>query len=1015
MKDQLLMIRSPRSGAGIPAAGESAALGRREFMRLVGFTVGATALTGCVRMPEQGVMPYLIRPEEVTPGLPYWYASVCGGCAAGCGILAKARDGRPIKLEGNPGHPISGGGLCAVGQASVLGLYDSRRLGHPLMDGKGASWEQIDREIIAALDGIRRSGGAVRFLTDSLTGPTDRERIAAFLTSFADGRHVIYDPLSASAIAEAHHATHGLRLMPRYRFDLAREIVGVEADFLGTWISPVEHTRGYRAGRMLDDGGGSFSHHVQLESRMTLTGGNADRRITAPAGSSALILAHLAGELASLSRSLPPWSSLPASPVDVAEIEEIARRLWRAPRGRTLVVCGDNDVQAQKLANYANHLLGNYGRTDGTTTLDLESPSHQRTGDDTELKALLEEMDSGRVDALFIRGGNPVYDLPGGRRIAGSLGKAGLVVSFAEREDESAASARFVCPEPHFLEAWGDSEPVAGHLSVRQPAIRRVGSTREMTESLAAWSGQNATAWEILRDSWREQVHPRSGSPESFDAFWNRSLHDGFVRVGRRADDPGPPSPDRFSSAGVTPPAPWSEPSGDELLLALHPSAAMTDGRHAHNAWLHELPDPITRTVWDNFACLPSSVAGRMGVETGDVVRITPAGPPAVDDSESIELPALVQPGQQEQTLSICLGYGRKGTDRFAGIGPSWWEGRPTVEAGSPVGVNAAPLLAWKERSILYAGRTVVVQKTAERRDVAATQQHHSLTLPEGLASGEESHRPIVQETTLSAWRRDPRAGAHEHHELASLWPDHPKSPHHWGMAIDLTACTGCSACVISCQAENNVPVVGKDEVRRAREMHWIRIDRYYKGTGPDVDVVHMPMMCQHCDNAPCETVCPVQATAQSSEGLNQQIYNRCVGTRYCANNCPYKVRRFNWFEYPKDDPLQNLALNPDVTVRSRGVMEKCSMCVQRIHDARAEAKREGRPIRDGEIQPACAQSCPAGAITFGDMLDPASGLSARKNDPRHFVVLAETGVKPVVGYLTRVRNREDAHGETHS
>ena len=401
-------------------------------------------------------------------------------------------------------------------------------------------------------------------------------------------------------------------------------------------------------------------------------------------------------------------------------------------------------------------------------------------------------------------------------------------------------------------------------------------------------------------------VFPRraADAASTFDAFWNQALHDGFVRL----REPGMPAGLRpFEMSAVTAPGAWSAPGSDEFVLDLHPSAGMLDGRHAHNPWLHELPDPIAKTVWDNFAAFSPAAAESLGLTNGDVVRITTGA-----EGLSIELPALVQPGQHERTVAIALGYGRQGTDRFAQVGPQWLEGRPTVENGETIGGNAAPLLDWVDGSLTYSGRRVRVEKTGRRHELVTTQLHHSLEIPAKLAMGHDTERHIVQETTLAAWRRDPGAGGgHGHHDLPSLWPDHPKRPHHWGMAIDLTACTGCSACVIACQAENNIPVVGKDEVRRAREMHWMRIDRYYSGEGSDVDVVHMPMMCQHCDNAPCETVCPVQATVHSAEGLNQQVYNRCVGTRYCANNCPYKVRRFNWFDYPHEDRCRTWRSTP--------------------------------------------------------------------------------------------------------
>jgi len=985
-----------------PDAGETpVSVDRREFLRLAGFAIGATTVVGCSRGVDHGVIPYLVRPEEVTPGKAYWYASVCGACAAGCGILSKGRDGRPIKLEGNPDHPVSSGGLCAIGQASVLGLYDTQRLRQPLRAGHPADWTEVDREIGGVLESIRTSGkGRVRILTDSVTGPVERDRIAAFLSRFADGRHVIYDPISASAIADAHLATHGARVIPRYRFELAEVIVGLGADFLGTWISPVEHTAGYTASRSLDSGGRGFSHHVQFESRMSLTGSNADRRVPIPPGTTALVLAHLAADLATLSGAAPPWTSLPSCPADPQEVAGVASRLWRSPRGKTLVVCGENDVEAQILTNYVNYMLGNYGAEAKGATLDLESLSTQRLGDDRELRTLLDEIDAGQVDALFVRGVNPVYDLVGGERIADAIERVKLVVSFAGHEDETSRRADFVCPEPHFLETWGDAEPVAGVASVRQPAIRPIGATRPLLESLAAWTGEPTTAYDLVRESWRRNVFPRRETESSFDTFWNRTLNDGFARVHRTGTAVG-----RFELSAVKAPRGRPAPGVGELLVELYPSSSVLDGRHALNPWLQEVPDPISKTVWDNFAALSPAVAKSMGISTGDVVRITPS-----DGAEaSIELPALVQPGQHDQAVAVSLGYGRELSERFRTVGPQWLEGRPTLGENGLVGTRAAPLLAWGDGSLGYAGRPVRVAKPGRRQDVASTQEHDSLMVPEGLASEENRHRPIVQEATLAEWQADPESGSHGHHELASLWPVHPMTPHHWGMAIDLTSCTGCSGCVVACQAENNIPVVGKDEVRRAREMHWMRIDRYYGGEGSDVDVVHMPMMCQHCDNAPCETVCPVQATAQSAEGLNQQIYNRCVGTRYCANNCPYKVRRFNWFEYPRNDRLQNLALNPDVTVRSRGVMEKCSLCVQRIQDAKAEAKREGRTVRDGEIQPACAQSCPAGAIVFGDLNDPESRVSKLKHDPRHYDVLAELGIKPVVGYLTMIRNRRDA------
>jgi len=1002
LKDKKKYRRSTNPAADeitLPDAKIESSVNRRKFMQLAGFAVGGATLAGCSRGVEHGVMPYLIRPEEVTPGKPYWYASVCGGCPAACGILAKARDGRPIKLEGNPEHPVSQGGLCATGQASVLSLYDSKSLRSPLLRGAKSDWPAVDAEIERMLGEIRDRGGRVRFLTDSCTGPVEREQIGVFLTAFNDGTHVTYDPISASAIIDAHRDTHNLDRIPGYHFDRAEVIVSVSADFLGAWLSPVEYTAAYQRGRKLEESSETFSHHVQLEARLSLTGSNADRRIVISAGAEALILAQLTERVAGLAGSPSPLGAVPSGPLPAETIDDLAQRLWRAPRGRTLVVCGVNDPAVQKLGNTLNELLGNYGPTAAETTIDVEAVSMQRSGSDSELRKLVNELESGSVDALFVRGVNPLYDLPGGALLAKALGGVKLVVSFSEHLDETSRQAAVVCPEPHFLESWGDVEPIAGMVSVRQPTLRHIGQTRPLLESLAVWTGTPQPAYEIVRESWRRNIYPRRIEGASFDEFWNKTLHDGFAHVRQSSTHVV-----TFNRTTLPAPDAWRAPADGELALELHPSPGLLDGRHAHNAWLYELPDPIAKTVWDNFAAISASTASAAGLETGDVVTIS--GPDSADGA--IEVPVLVQPGQDDGTVSISLGYGRLGTDRFAKVGPQWWEGLDTIKEGETIGVAAAPLLRWTDGSLSFSGRRIRMEKTGQRHLLTMTQQHHSLDVPAHLSMSGDTRRPIVQEASLAAWRDDPHAGGHPHHDLATLWRDHPKEPHHWGLAIDLSKCTGCSACVIACQAENNIPVVGKDEVQRVREMHWMRIDRYYSGEGSDVDVVHMPMMCQHCDNAPCETVCPVQATGQSAEGLNQQVYNRCVGTRYCANNCPYKVRRFNWFDYPREDPLENLALNPEVTVRSRGVMEKCSLCVQRIQDGKSEAKRAGQPLQDGDIQPACVQSCPAKALVFGDKNNEESRLSHQKHDPRHFTVLPELGVKPVVGYLTLIRNREE-------
>ncbi len=934
---------------------------RRGFLKAAGFGFAASALAGCSRAPVEKALPYLNQPEYRVAGRATYYASTCGACPAGCGLLAKVIDGRPIKLEGNPEQAISRGATCAAGQASLLGLYDGLRLKQPLAAGRASTWAEVDAAILASLEKIRRSGGAVRYLSETITSPTKLAWVERFLGQFRDARHVVYDPLSASAILDAHEKTHGARLLPHYLFAKADVIASFEADFLGTWISPVEFARDY-ASRRAPSG---RSWHAQFEGRLSLTGTKADRRVRVEPAEIPARLRQLAERIAA----------------GDGRGDEVAERLLAA-RGRSLVVCGANDLEAQLWTNEINARLGNYG-----ATLDLERPSRQRQGNDRELGKLLEELKAGQVAALFVDGVNPAAELPAGAEV----GRAGLVVSFAGSLDESAERAHFVCPDHHYLETWADAEPVAGLVSLTQPAIRPLGATRAVIESLAAWCGKPGKAYDLLKESWQSRIFPRQKKETSFQVFWDRSVEAGLAEV-EAAPAAHRPAGEVFRKE--QPEAAQPETAG--YALVLYPSVAMLDGRHAYNPWLHELPDPVTKVTWDNCASISPATAAALGVKDGDIVR--------VEAGTAIELPAVVQPGQHDRVIAVALGYGRKASERFAKLGPQWIDSRPSVNEQGRVGVSAAGLLGWEGGLLRYTRGAAKITRTGRRTELAITQTYGTLSVPKQLAPADGEVRPIVQETTPEELAKP--AEPEEKHE--ELWPeDHPYTGHRWGMAVDLNACTGCSACVTACQAENNIPVVGKDEVRRHREMHWIRIDRYYSGPPEEVAVAHQPMMCQQCDHAPCETVCPVLATVHSSEGLNQQVYNRCVGTRYCENNCPYKTRRFNWFNYPREDRLANLALNPNVTVRSRGVMEKCTFCVQRIQEAKIEAKRVGEPVRDGEIRTACEQACPAGAIVFGDLNDANSRVARLARDARQYRVLEEINTGRAVHYLKIVRNRE--------
>jgi molybdopterin-containing oxidoreductase family iron-sulfur binding subunit len=1028
------------------ASGDDDGVNRRDFLRLAGFAfAGATAtVAGCSRAPVRYALSPVTASSEVIPGESREYFSTCGGCSAGCGVLVKNRDGRPIKLEGNPEHPLSHGGLCAAGQASLLGLYDQERFRNPLEGSKPVEWQYVDRELTRRLEDIRQQQGPVRFLTGPGVGPATLALLHRFLHTFANARHVVHDPRSCSAILEAHARTHNVRVLPHYHLDKAKVIVSFDADFLGTWISPVEFASVYEAGRHLEESPGRY--HVQFESLLTLTGAKADERRSVAPAELGTVMNHLAARLFKKANLEPKDSPPGQCPISAEFLDQLADILWRN-KGHSLVLCGSQDVELQTLTNSLNNVLGNYG-----TTVDIAQPSNQRDDNDREVENLLRELREGKVAALFVYQSNPVHDLPGGDGIAADLKRVPLIVSLNSRLDETTQLAHFVCPDHHFLESWSDAEPVNGVVSLRQPAINPLGNTRSVMESLAAWTedqretssastvglmgsplaqgpvlaatallatktvrGKGRSAYELLREHWEKVVWPRSTANLAFAEFWNRTLLEGFATVKPRPVKVGDFNPFAVRFAPEARGAP-----GGTFSLVLYPKVGMPDSSHAYNAWLQELPDPISKVTWDNYACMSPATAAKVGVTNGDMIRLEVSG--AADASNTLELPALVQAGQHDSVVGVALGYGSQLSKRFANIGPRWLQAAPTVGPNGLVGKNAAPLLQWVNNSLRFTRDGVSLSKAAGTQPLASTQDYNLLTVPARFAMPGQERRPIIRETTWQdykqelAHKQDPEPAEHQD----DLWPaDHAETGARWGMVIDLSACTGCSACVVACQAENNTPVVGKDEVRRHREMHWLRIDRYYterpKAGQGAVDVAHQPMLCQQCGNAPCETVCPVLATVHSDEGLNQQVYNRCVGTRYCANNCPYKVRRFNWFDYAHDDLLQNLVLNPDVTVRSRGVMEKCTFCVHRIQEGKLSTQKPGQMPDDGVIQTACQQSCPTQAIVFGNLNDPTSQVAKLAKNRRAYQVFAELNVRPAVSYLSVVRNRPpEGGGESH-
>ncbi len=962
---------------------------RRDFLKLMGFSVAAATLASC-EAPVKKTIPYLVKPEEITPGVANWYASTYFDGRDYCSVVVKTREGRPIKIEGNKLSPITKGGTNARVQASVLSLYDSERLRTPLAKRAPATWAEVDKKISESLSAVEAKGGKVRILTSSIISPSLKAAIAEFTAKHPNTKTVTYDAVSFSGITAANQQSFGKAVIPSYKFDNAEVIVSFDADFLANWLSPVEFATQYVKNRKLK-GKKTMSRHIQFETNLSVTGSNADQRVSLKPSEVNIAVVNLYNKLASLAGESQLSGSI-LDPNATAAIEKAAKELW-AKKGKALVVSGSNDVNVQMIVNGINSILGSYG-----STIDLDNYSNLQQGNDTEVAGLVAEMNKGEIGALFIYNSNPVYSMPKSLDFRGALSKVSLKVAIADREDETAVLADYVCPDHHYLESWTDAEPKKGMYSLGQPTIEPLFQTRNAIETFLTWAGNTTDAHTYISTQWKSL-----GGQGSFDAFWNKTLQDGVYQSAPITGGAYKASKDLSASSTEI-----VKSKNDGIELSLNEKTGIGNGNQANNPWLQELPDPISRICWDNYATVSPRYAKELGVEQGNVISISANG-------VTIEAPVVVQPGQAYKTVGLAVGYGRTNVGK----------------AGNNVGVNAFPFASMTSTGLSFNALNVKIEKSAKPDvELAATQTHHTMM-----------GREIVKETTLEKYIKDPKSGnaavliqtweGKKPAEEVNFWESHEKPNHQWAMAVDLNSCIGCGACVVSCNAENNVPVVGKDEIRRSREMHWIRIDRYYSSDaeekieteGKDLkaleiasenpQVVFQPLMCQHCNHAPCETVCPVAATTHSSEGLNQMAYNRCVGTRYCANNCPYKVRRFNWFKYSDNaqfdfnmnDDLGKMVLNPDVVVRSRGVMEKCTMCVQRIQSGKLDAKKDGRRPKDGEIQTACASACPTNAIVFGDLNDKDSEVSQMFADERSYHLLEELDTRPSVFYQTKVRN----------
>jgi molybdopterin-containing oxidoreductase family iron-sulfur binding subunit len=909
---------------------------RRGLLKLLGASAAlALGVPGCTRKPRRRIVSRADGPEYQKPGAALCYGSTWTEGPFPYGIVVRTVDGRPVKIEGNPDHPVNAGASSAAMQASILSLYDPDRLGA----AGPVDWAAADRRIVEALRASRRTV----LVTRATLGPSERDLVARFLRAASNARHLVHEAVHDGPRRAAWRALYGADGEAIPRFDRARVVLSLDSDFLGTDGAFLENTRRFAEGRALDDahaGEAAMSRLYAVESAMTLTGSCADHRLAMPPSRMA---AFAAGILEGLAEKDPGRSPL---------VNDL-----RAHRGAALVVAGPHLPRpVHETVARINHLLDAPGRT-------LEwnpAPPALPVTPPAEIRAALAE----GADVLLLLDVNPVYDFPGGGFEA-LLPKAGLSVGHGLYADETVSACAVKLPGSHVLESWNDAAPRPGVESIAQPVIAPLHGTRQAAESLLRWTQALLPEGDGLRalKDWHDFIRQRWGGDR-------RAWEDALRAGGRFAPAPAAFPPIAEGSA----PKPAGTPAGPfELVLLPHP--ALHDGRFANNAWLQELPDPVTRAVWDGFASLGPGTAKALGASEGDLVTVR-AGPAAID------LPALVQNGMADGVVALTLGHGRSA-------------GGEVLRAAG--GANAARLLGAEDAETPRLALRAEVRKSSGRRPLVRVQDTLS---PHG--------REIVLDGTLAEYRKDPdfvrrrRPPA----DAANLYEpyDYSRGPK-WAMSIDLGACTGCGACVLACQAENNVPPVGREECGKRREMHWIRVDRYEEEDGR---VHHQPMLCQHCDHAPCETVCPVNATTHSPEGLNEMVYNRCVGTRYCANNCPYKVRRFNYYRFQERllrAPVQELVHNPQVTVRGVGVMEKCTFCVQRITEAKFRAKAAGTPVPADAVRPACGQACPARAITFGDA-NPAQGPIARARASRRaFHVLDALNVKPNVTYLARVRN----------
>jgi MoCo/4Fe-4S cofactor protein with predicted Tat translocation signal len=964
---------------------------RRDFLKYVGFSTAAASLAAC-EGPVHKSIPYVVQPEEIIPGVADFYATTVADGFDFANILVKTREGRPVKIENNK---IAGASFHANARvhASVLSLYDSMRLKDPKVEGKKATWEIANAKIKASVADAKAKGGKVVVLTNTTASPSTDRLIAQFVTA-TNAKHVIYDAVSSSEALDAFQMVYGERALADYDFAKANVIVAVGADFLGDWQGG-GFDSGYAQGRIPQNG--KMSRHFQFEANMTLSGAAADKRVP-------MKVADQKQALVKIYNTVTGANIGTTKTVNDEAVTKAAQQL-KAAGSKGVLVCGIDDKNAQLLVLAINRALG-------SEAFNPNNARQIRKGNNADVKQLIADMKAGAIHTLIMSGVNPVYTLPNGTAFAEALKKVKTSVSFAMKEDETAALTTVAVATPHYLESWNDVSIIKGSYAITQPTIRPLFNTVQFQDALLSWSGSAQTFYDYIRTSW-------TGAKS-----WNQLVHDGVAVIEGVVAGTGIGAD--FNSAASS----LAKASSKGMELVIYTKTGMGDGQQANNPWLQEFPDPITRASWDNYLTVSQTDAKALELENWNVANGGLNGSYATVTVNGVKLekvPVMIQPGQAVGTVGIALGYGRKAA----------------LKEEMQVGVNAYTL--YNDFSNV---QSVSITKESGEHEFACVQLQKTL-----MGRGD-----IIKETSLDIFNEANKKGdnqiynpiplvSYDHKEVPStsidLWESFDRSVgHHFNLSIDLNACTGCGACVIACHAENNVPVVGKSEVRRSRDMHWLRIDRYYssettfdgdnetkeKSSGlmdsistlrgmeqasENPQVAFQPVMCQHCNHAPCETVCPVAATSHSRQGQNHMAYNRCVGTRYCANNCPYKVRRFNWFlyngndefDYHMNDDLGRMVLNPDVNVRSRGVMEKCSMCIQKTQMTILTAKREGRAVKNDEFETACSNACTSGAMVFGDVNNKESKVAELAEDKRMYHLLEHIGTKPNVFYHVKVRN----------